>query len=68
MEAPWGKLLQAARLVGLENDTWEKTIDSTFGGLGQGGWEEIMRDVTGYSELSRDVVGRILRRREDCHL
>lgn len=66
VEAPWGKLLQAGRLVGLEGDVWEKIVDSTFGVSTQAEWEEMMRNTTGFSELSREVVGRILRCRDDC--
>lgn len=65
VEAPWLKLLQAARLVGLEGDIWDKIVTSTFGAKSQEEWEGIMRSATGHSELSRDVVGRVLRCRED---
>lgn len=65
VEAPWLKLLQAARLVGLEGDIWDKVVASTFDVKNQEGWEGVMRSVTGHSELSRDIVGRILRCRED---
>ncbi|KXN81133.1 RAD50-interacting protein 1 [Leucoagaricus sp. SymC.cos] len=66
VEAPWAKLLQAGRLVGLEGDVWEKVVDTTFGVASQEEWDELMRTVTGYSELSRESVGNILRRRDDC--
>ncbi|KAF5356120.1 hypothetical protein D9756_004054 [Leucocoprinus leucothites] len=66
VEAPWGKLLQAGRLVALEGDVWDKIVNVTFGVSSQEDWEEVMRSVTGYSELSRDSVGNVLRRRDDC--
>lgn len=66
VEAPWGKLVQAGRLVALEGDVWEKVVDATFGVCNHEEWEGVMRDTTGHSELSRDAVGNILRRRDDC--
>jgi hypothetical protein len=65
VETPWGKLLQAGRLVGLEGDVWDKVVDATFGTYSQEDWEGVVRDATGYSELSRDAVGDILCRRDD---
>ncbi|KAF7784590.1 hypothetical protein Agabi119p4_755 [Agaricus bisporus var. burnettii] len=65
VEAPWGKLLQAGRLIGLEGEDWDKVVHSTLGALREEQWEDNMRGTTGYSELSRDIVGRILRSRED---
>ncbi len=63
VEAPWLKLLQAARLVALEGDLWDGITNSDS--TSQEEWEDIMRNVTGHSELSRGVVERILRCRED---
>lgn len=67
VEAPWGKLLQAGRLIGLEGEVWDKVVHTTLGTLGEDQWEKNMRGMTGYSELSKDVVERILRCREDCN-
>jgi hypothetical protein len=66
VEAPWAKLLQAGRLIGLEGEVCDKVVRSTLGTLSEEQWEANMRDVTGYSELSKDAVGRILHCREDC--
>jgi len=67
VEAPWGKLLQAGRLVALEGDLWDEVLDSTFGTSDQEEWKETMRTITSYSDLSRETVKNILRRRNDCH-
>ncbi|KAL9715938.1 hypothetical protein Ac2012v2_000382 [Leucoagaricus gongylophorus] len=66
VEAPWSKLLQAGRLVALEGDLWDEVVNSTFDASDQEEWEEIMHTVTGHSDLSRETVGNILRRRNDC--
>ncbi|KAF8993873.1 RINT-1 family protein [Hymenopellis radicata] len=64
VESPWSKLLEAGRLIAAEGDSWTKAVDSTFGtAVSEGDWETHIVDVTGYSELSREEVGRILRRR-----
>jgi len=69
VEAPWGKLLQAGRLVALEGDLWVGVVDSTFGTSDQEEeWKKTMRTVTSYSDLSRETVKTILRRRNDCHI
>ncbi|KAJ3570874.1 hypothetical protein NP233_g4116 [Leucocoprinus birnbaumii] len=67
VEAPWAKLLQAGRLIALDGDLWDKVVDSTFGTASQDEWGEVMRTSTGHSELSRDTVRNVLRRRDDCH-
>ncbi|KAJ7124750.1 TIP-1 family-domain-containing protein [Mycena crocata] len=67
VEAPWLKLLQAGRLVGLEGKSWESVGRLTFGTQGQEEWEEFMVEVTGASEISREQVQRILKSRDDCH-
>ncbi|KAJ7630533.1 TIP-1 family-domain-containing protein [Roridomyces roridus] len=66
VEAPWLKLLQAGRLVGLEGDAWENVEDDTFGTRGQEEWEDLMLEVTGASEIPRAEVQRIMKSREDC--
>ncbi|PPQ63719.1 hypothetical protein CVT24_004299 [Panaeolus cyanescens] len=64
VQAPWNKTLQAARLVGLEQDEWDKVADTTFGALSDDAWQEVMIDVIGFSEMERDEVGEILKRRQ----
>ncbi|TFK30758.1 RINT-1 family protein [Coprinopsis marcescibilis] len=66
VEAPWSRLLQAARLVGAEGDTWDLIIGATFGTHDEAEWEQVMIDVTGANEMSREDVSKLLRRREDC--
>ncbi|KAJ6626859.1 TIP-1 family-domain-containing protein [Mycena sp. CBHHK59/15] len=67
VEAPWLKLLQAARLVGLEGETWGMVVHVTFGTQSEEEWEDVMMDVTGLNEVSRDEVQRILKSRVDCY-
>ncbi|KAJ6604224.1 TIP-1 family-domain-containing protein [Mycena vulgaris] len=67
VQAPWLKLLQAGRLVGSEGDSWEKVGNVTFGMQPQEEWEDLMLEVTGACEISREEVQRILKTRDDCH-
>ncbi|KAL0572573.1 hypothetical protein V5O48_009393 [Marasmius crinis-equi] len=64
VETPWAKLLQAARIVAAESGTRDQVAQGTFGTTDQEEWEALMIEVTGFQELSRDEVGRILRRRD----
>lgn len=66
MEAPWAKLLQGARLVGADGDRWNTVTSSTFGTHDEAEWEQVMLDVTGVLEMTREDVHSLLRRREDC--
>ncbi|KAJ7102352.1 TIP-1 family-domain-containing protein [Mycena belliarum] len=65
VQAPWLKLLQAGRLVGLEDELWEKVGHVTFGTQSQEEWEDLMLEATGASEISREEVRRILKSRDD---
>lgn len=65
VEAPWRKLIMAARLLGAEGERWEQVVDATFGTKGTADWEDVMTDAVGYCELGRDEVMQILRMRED---
>jgi hypothetical protein len=67
VQAPWLKLLQAGRLVGLEGDSWGKVGHATFGKGSQEEWEDLMLEVTGASEIAREEVQRVLKSRDDCH-
>ncbi|KAE9401979.1 hypothetical protein BT96DRAFT_918567 [Gymnopus androsaceus JB14] len=62
VEAPWLRLVEAARLVSVEGEPRERVVNATFGGTDEGEWEEVMVEVVGCSELTREEVGRILRR------
>ncbi|KAJ7693622.1 TIP-1 family-domain-containing protein [Mycena rosella] len=66
VQAPWLKLLQAGRLVGLEGDAWDNVGRATFGTQGQEEWEDLMLEVTNASEIPREEVQRILKSRDDC--
>lgn len=65
VEAPWLKLLEAGRLIGAEGETWEKAVQVTFGTTATEEWEETMVEIVGFSEIGRDEVGRLLRRRQN---
>lgn len=66
VEAPWSRMLQAARLVGADEELWRHLVDRTFGVDSDVEWEGFVTEVLGSAEFSRAEVGRILRcRRED---
>jgi len=64
VEAPWLKLLQAARLIASEGEDRDRISDATFGATSQDDWEAVIVDTIGICEISREEVGRILRRRQ----
>jgi RAD50-interacting protein 1 len=64
IEAPWLKLLQAGRLVGLEGSDLRKALDETFGAHGDEAWEAFLLQLVGVCEFGRDVVGIILNLRD----
>ncbi|KAJ4476586.1 TIP-1 family-domain-containing protein [Lentinula aciculospora] len=64
VEAPWSRLMEAGTLVGSDGEVREKVVNATFGGTDEEQWEDVMIEVLGFNELTREEVGRILRRRE----
>ncbi|KAJ3796672.1 TIP-1 family-domain-containing protein [Lentinula aff. detonsa] len=64
VEAPWSRLIEAGVLVDVNGEIRERVVSATFGGMDEEEWEDIMTKVVGSSELTREEVGRILRRRE----
>ncbi|KAF9269945.1 RINT-1 family protein [Marasmius fiardii PR-910] len=64
VETPWAKLLQAGRIIGADDQTTALITQATFGTVNQEEWEEQMIVMTGFQELNREEVGRLLRRRE----
>ncbi|KAF9015481.1 TIP-1 family-domain-containing protein [Cyathus striatus] len=66
VEAPWAKLLQAARLVGTEGEAWNEVVDATFGVQSEETWENIMLKTVGITELDRQETANVLKRRVDC--
>lgn len=65
-EAPWRPLLQAARIVGAQDDGWRRVVDATLGTATDEEWEAVMVETLGLSELTRQDVGQIIRTRTDC--
>ena len=65
VQAPWNVLLQAGKLASLEGESWEKVVEKTFGSGSDSDWEDMVVDLLGITELSRDEVGTLLKRRED---
>lgn len=64
VQAPWNKTLEAARLAGLELTEWDKVANATFGAISDDAWQDVMVEVIGFSEMERDEVGEILKRRQ----
>ncbi|KAJ3853443.1 TIP-1 family-domain-containing protein [Lentinula lateritia] len=64
VEAPWSRLTEAGTLVDVDGEVREKIANATFGGIEEDEWENVILEVIGSSELTREEVGRILRRRE----
>ena len=59
-------MLQAARVVGAQDSEWTRIVDATFGTASDREWEEVMTEVVGFAELSREEVTQIIRTRTDC--
>ena len=68
VQAPWNVLLQAGRLAALEGEPWEKVVEQAFGSESDSDWENTVVDALGITELGRDAVGTLLKRREDFDL
>ncbi|KAJ7596730.1 TIP-1 family-domain-containing protein [Mycena floridula] len=64
LEAPWLRLLEAGRLIGADRETWDKAAEATFGAKNEEDWGSAMVEIVGFNEISREEVGRLLRRRE----
>jgi hypothetical protein len=66
VEAPWARLLQAAKIASAEGDVWVSLLDVTFDTTRVEGWEAEMIQIVGSVELGREEVIRILKRRKEC--
>ena len=65
MEAPWLTLLQAGKLISVEEDVRDKLMGVTFGVKMDEEWESVMVSTIGICELGREVAARVLRTRGD---
>lgn len=58
-EAPWRNMLQAGRLIGLDEETKERVMRLMY--QGEDAWEQTMIDVVGLCEMEREQVMKCLR-------
>ncbi|KAF8640664.1 hypothetical protein AX17_000321 [Amanita inopinata Kibby_2008] len=65
VETPWLRLLQAGRLVGLDGDEWRMVKNASLEDVTGEDWSKLMARVVGVSELNREEVDKVLRRRRD---
>ncbi|KAJ7275473.1 TIP-1 family-domain-containing protein [Mycena haematopus] len=65
VQAPWLRLLQAGRLIGLEGEPWARVGRVAFGPQDQMEWDELMLETTGANELPKEEVQRILKSKDD---
>jgi RAD50-interacting protein 1 len=60
---PWMKLVEAAKLVSVDEDMARAVRETTFGNSLEDAWRDEIIQMLGSCELTRDEMGRVLRRR-----
>lgn len=65
VETPWSGLLRAGRLAALDGDEWLAVRSAAMQGASGDEWAKLLTRVLGTSEVDRDEVERVIRRRED---
>jgi hypothetical protein len=64
-QAPWRRLLTAARVLGAEDGVWRKLVLVTLGGHDDAAWRDAVADAIGVCELNREEVAQVIRTRID---
>lgn len=64
VDAPWGRLLQAGRILGAEEE-FRELVQSTRRERDEQKWRELMLGLTGEAELSRNEALEVMRLRSD---
>jgi len=67
VEVSWRRLVQAGRILGADDELWERIFRVSFDDLDQEWGPQITELIDG-ADLSREEVRMIARTRDDCAL